>query len=206
MLIVFGNQKGGAGKTTLATLFANQLTLIKKREVIVLDMDYQKSLVSSYEKSKALENPELYEVIGADLEQFPALFEVLSSKENQDKIIIIDLPGKIDDDHLLPIMRNTDIFVVPFTYDEKTYEATMLFTLLAHHLKPDAKKFFIPNRIKANVKYTIKESCDTQLSEYGYVTDSISDRIDFQRVTTKDIPASLLDTLEKSFEPINKLI
>ena len=41
MVIIIGNQKGGAGKSTLTLLLANYLTQNKKCKVTVLDMDYQ---------------------------------------------------------------------------------------------------------------------------------------------------------------------
>lgn len=56
MLIIIGNQKGGAGKSTLTLLLANFLTMVKKRKVTVIDMDYQQSLAQKYEKGKVLEN------------------------------------------------------------------------------------------------------------------------------------------------------
>ncbi|MBB6240331.1 cellulose biosynthesis protein BcsQ [Pedobacter sp. AK013] len=55
MLIIIGNQKGGAGKSTLTLLLANFLTLVKKRKVTVIDMDYQQSLAQKYEKAKLAE-------------------------------------------------------------------------------------------------------------------------------------------------------
>lgn len=206
MLIVFGNQKGGAGKSTLATLFANQLSVIKRREVILLDMDYQKSILEKYNESKVLENPELYQVIGAELTDFPALYSVLSSEENAHQIVIIDLPGKIDDDNLLPILTKADIFVIPFAYEKMTYQSTLLFSLLVDKLNPKSHKIFVPNRIKSNVRLETKESIDSELEKFGVITEMIPDKIDFQRITTKDIPTSLLQIIETSFEPINKLI
>ena len=43
MIILFGNQKGGCGKTTNCIQFANYL-VEKGKEVLVLDLDFQRSL------------------------------------------------------------------------------------------------------------------------------------------------------------------
>jgi chromosome partitioning protein len=58
MVIIIGNQKGGAGKSTLTLLLANYLTLDKRCKVTVLDMDYQQSISQKFEKAKILENTE----------------------------------------------------------------------------------------------------------------------------------------------------
>ncbi|MGE8424221.1 MAG: AAA family ATPase, partial [Sphingobacterium siyangense] len=39
MVILIGNQKGGAGKSTLTLLLANYLTSVHEEKVTVLDMD-----------------------------------------------------------------------------------------------------------------------------------------------------------------------
>ena len=153
MVIVFGNQKGGAGKSTLAMLFANYLTLVKKQKAIILNMDYQRSILSRYEESKKLENPELYEVLDVEMDQFPAILDLL--KKHQEQTVIIDLPGKIDDDALVPVIRAADRFAIPFAYDKLTYQSTIIFTLIAAELNPDAKKVFIPNRLKTSVNYLL---------------------------------------------------
>lgn len=43
VIILFGNQKGGVGKSTLCALFANYL-LKKKKDVCIIDTDNQKTL------------------------------------------------------------------------------------------------------------------------------------------------------------------
>ena len=73
MIILIGNQKGGAGKSTLTLLLANFLTSQKNCNVTVLDMDYQQSLVEKFERAKLLENPEAYQVLAASLEKYAEL-------------------------------------------------------------------------------------------------------------------------------------
>ncbi len=58
MNIVFGNQKGGVGKSTLCIMLANYLTLVKKKQVLVIDMDFQKS-INEQRKFDLSKNPDL---------------------------------------------------------------------------------------------------------------------------------------------------
>ncbi|MEX2511676.1 MAG: ParA family protein [Cyclobacteriaceae bacterium] len=51
MIILFANQKGGVGKSTLSVLFSNYLTLAKNRPVKVYDMDFQRSLLNPFTKT-----------------------------------------------------------------------------------------------------------------------------------------------------------
>jgi chromosome partitioning protein len=202
MIIVFGNQKGGAGKSTLAILYANYLTLIKKEKCIVLDMDYQTTIYNRFQEDKILNNPELYEVLELSLDKFPQTIPYL--KEDETLNIIIDLPGKLDDEALLPILQNADVFVIPFCYDKATYEATTIFNIVSQSLNPNAKKFFVPNRIKGSVKYETLDSINDDFKKNGIVTAVISDSISFQRITTKEIPMNLLMIIEPVFETIIK--
>src|SRR3546814_16735819 len=103
MIIMIGNQKGVAGKSTLTLLMANYLVTVRKRSVTVLDLDYQQSLSSKAEKAKILENEPLYEVLSAVLEHFPSLLELL--KNDPRKIVLIALPGKMDEDALIPVFE-----------------------------------------------------------------------------------------------------
>lgn len=194
MVILIGNQKGGAGKSTLAMLCANYLSLVKKKMVTVLDMDYQKSLLSRFEDAKALENPEPYQVVDVDLDKFPMVYDLLLSEPEQH--IIIDLPGKIDDDNLIPVIEAADIIVIPFHYDKLTFQSTNLFAMIAERLNPEAKKVFIPNLIKTSVKYDLKTSVDDHFMQYGIITDHIPHKVALQRLTTRDLPSELLPIVE----------
>src|SRR4051794_3408781 len=103
MIILIGNQKGGAGKSTVTLLLANYLTQAKKREVTVVDFDYQQSIAQKYERAKLLENTEPYTVVAASLEHFPGMKNILCSSGGQ--IVLIDLPGKLDDDGLIAVFE-----------------------------------------------------------------------------------------------------
>ena len=67
MIILFGNQKGGCGKTTNCIQFANYL-VEKGKEVIVLDLDFQRSLSDRRKEDIATyDNEPKYEVIQTDI-------------------------------------------------------------------------------------------------------------------------------------------
>lgn len=197
MIITFGNQKGGAGKSTLAILCANWLSIIRKKKVVVLDMDYQQSIFAKYQESQKLENPQPYEVIPVSLDQFPALKDTLQS--DPDQIVIIDLPGKLDDDNLMPVIQAADVIVIPFKYERMTFESTVLFTMLAETLNPLASFLFIPNMIQRSVNYELKENVNVTLGGYGKVTPNIYQSVKYERILTKDLPTEKLDEIEAVF-------
>jgi len=200
MLIIIGNQKGGAGKSTLTLLLANFLTLVKKRKVTVIDMDYQQSLAQKYERAKLAETPEHYEIISAGLEHFPSMYAVLS--QSREHIVIIDLPGKLDDDGLIPVFSSADLVLCPFSYDEFSFDSTVLFSVVLKKINPSGHLVFIPNRVKGNVRYDTAAEVEEQLSKFGKITAPISDRVDFQRTDTAQTPLSLFPVIVPVFDQI----
>ncbi|HTI58973.1 ParA family protein [Mucilaginibacter sp.] len=200
MICLFGNQKGGVGKSTLTVLSGNYLSLAKDWPVTVIDMDYQQSISQKFEKAKVLENDEPYDVLPANLESFAPLIPVLT--KNKKEAVLIDLPGKLDDDGLIPVFKSADLVICPFAYDEFTFESTVLFTVVLKKVNPKVDVVFIPNRIKANVKFEIMSEVNEQLSKFGKITTAIPDRIDFQRITTFQTPLSLYGIITPVFEEI----
>ena len=198
MVILIGNQKGGAGKSTLCLLLAYYLSMLKKKKVTVLDMDYQASISGKFEKAKILENDPNYEVIPSDLKYFPALLELLN--QNREEFVLIDLPGKMDDDLLIPIINSAELIICPFNYDEFSVDSTVLFSLVCREINTLSPVVYVPNRIKTTVKYETREEVDKVLSRFGKIAPGISDRIDFQRVGTIHIPASLIPVFMPAME------
>ncbi len=201
MVISIANQKGGVGKTTLAILFSNYL----KRDLLVVDFDFQNSFYSTWEQEKEIfSNNPPYEVIKKDLSESNEVAKMVQDIEEQ--IVLFDLPGKMDDDNLIPIFKVTDILIVPFGYDKISVESTLFFSQLVTHINKNAKLFFIPNRIKNNVKYKTKDQVDELLRKYGSVTAIIKDKICLQRISTYSNNDEITAVVEKSFSEILKHI
>lgn len=200
MITIIGNQKGGVGKSTLAVLAANYITIARKSKASIIDMDYQQSISQKFDKAKILENEEPYEVVPATLESFPIVYNVLN--QHADHALLIDLPGKLDDDGLLPVFESADLVICPFAYDEFTYQSTVLFTVVLKKVNPRVEVVFVPNRIKANAKFEIMNEVNAQLQKLGKITTAIPDRVDFQRITTFHTPVSLIPVIYPVFEEI----
>jgi chromosome partitioning protein len=201
MIIVIANQKGGAGKSTIALLLANYLTMIRNHNnVTVLDMDYQQSLSSHAEKARILENEPLYEVVASELSLFPTLKGLIERQSGQ--LVLIDLPGKMDDDGLVPIFRAADVILTPFAYDEFSVDSTVLFALVVRKIKPESRLVFIPNRIRGTVRYDTRAEVEKTLSGFGEVTAPLGERVEFQRTTTVHLPLSVTPLILAVFDPI----
>lgn len=200
MIILFANQKGGVGKSTLSVLFSNYLSLAKNKPVKVYDMDFQRSLYNKAQAAEVIENTPLYPVEAAELSQFNAIQKKDTKEENQ--LNIIDLAGKMDDDDLVPVFQKSDLILCPFSYDEYSVSSTIEFSFVILKINPKAKIIFIPNRVRSSVKYETMKSVQEALKNFGVVTNSISERIDFQRITTYDIPANIIEVIEPVFESI----
>jgi len=202
MIILIGNQKGGAGKSTVTLLFANYLTQAKNKSVTIIDFDYQQSIAQKYERAKLLENTEPYTVVAASLEHFPGMKNIMCNDKAQ--IVLVDLPGKLDDDGLIAVFEAADLVICPFSYDEFSFESTILFSVVLRKINAQVPLVYVPNRVKANVKYETQEDVNGQLAKLGVVTSPLPDRIDFQRVTTFATPLAILPVVLSAFDSIYK--
>lgn len=200
MIFLFANQKGGVGKTTLCLQFANYMSQVKKQNVLVLDFDFQESISSLWEdEHNNHAEQQTYEVMKMDLEDYPNIIDKLIAF---DGYILVDLPGKMDDNDLVPIYQSTNIVFTPFSYDEYTFKSTYVFTQVLHKLNPGVKQYFIPNRLKGSVNYSIMSDVNTVLTEYGTIVPPITDRVSFQRTTTLSIHADILSQVSETFDYI----
>ena len=198
MKIVFGNQKGGVGKSTLCVMLANYLTLIKKKDVLVMDMDFQKSIDERRQEDNGLFKEAMpYEVLSIETTDYPHYAEQL---KNVDAIVMIDLPGKIDDESLVPILSDADYIICPFDYEKSVFTSTLTFARLLKHFDKDKQIFFVPNRVKQSIHYDIKNSVDFQLSKHGTVTKPITDRVTLKRINTFEINEEQKKVVEDVFD------
>lgn len=200
MIILFGNQKGGCGKTTNCIQFANYL-VEKGKEVLVLDLDFQRSLSDRRKEDlDTYDNEPKYEVIQTDISNVAKIIDDFTKLEQG--ILIIDLPGKIDDDSLGVILKAADIIVCPFKYDKFTMDSTGFFIQILQYLKVQAKIFFLPNNMRASVRYDTKEQIVTILKQVGIVTDEIPCSVAMERINTLVINNECINIVKKAYDCI----
>ncbi|MFD1771350.1 nucleotide-binding protein [Sphingobacterium suaedae] len=198
MIIVIGNQKGGAGTSTLALLLANYLAVERRRKVTVLDMAHHKAIRSKAEKAKILENEPLYEVLAVDACDCGNLMNNSISKD--ERIVLVDFPKRMDHNELVPVLSNAQAFLCPFSYDEATVDCTVLFALIVRKINLRAPLLFVPNRIKTSARYELKNDVDKSLRRLGAVVPAIPDRIDIHRVNTLGTPEDIRQLLNPIFD------
>lgn len=204
MIILLGNQKGGAGKSTITVLLSNYLTIKHKLKVTVVDMDDQRSVEDEYLDAQRLENKELYPVIGADLSHFMMMYNTIFSK-NQEEIIIIDMPGKLDDDNLKALFENGDLIICPFMYEKKVFKSTVLFSMVVRHINASIKMHYVPNRVRGTVVYNAKDAVHEKLKEFGNITSPIAEKEIFQKnLNTYSLEVKMYPDIIPAFEDIYK--
>jgi chromosome partitioning protein len=200
MIIVFGNQKGGCGKTTNCIQFANYLAE-NNMNIIVLDLDFQQSIADRRrEDLEMYDNKPRYEVIQASIEQVADIIEDFVTVN--DGHLIIDLPGKLDDNTLTAILQNADVIVCPFKYDKLTMDSTALFIKVVEYLKVKAKMFFLPNNMNKVIRYETKQQIIEILQGKGFVTKEIPARVAMERVNTLTISNEAVEIVKDVYDTI----
>jgi len=200
MIILFGNIKGGVGKSTLTIALANYLTQEHRRWVEVLDLDNKQTLVEIQQKTRILETVPLYRIHHKDLINNVQLLKEIQI--NEDKILLIDVPTYLSDDSLMNIIIAADLVICPFSYDQFTISSTLHFSLIISKLNPRAALLFVPNRIKTSSIIEMKKDIEKVLSNFGPTSVPINDKIDFHRITNLHTPVSLLPIIMPVFDSI----
>ena len=200
MKIVIANQKGGVGKSTTCVLLANYLALEKNEEVVIFDMDLQETVYSMWERDRELyENDPLYEVLKLDLEDYPKYAADLEALKGQTQVII-DMPGRLDDDSILSVLKDADLIICPMAYERSVFESSHVFARVARHLNADNKIVFLPTRVSKTIKYETKEKVREVMATFGGIAPEIAERVALQRIDTVSISTEAREVVQEAFD------
>lgn len=189
MIITFGTQKGGTGKTTLAIAFANYISTISERKINGFDFDYQKSFFQKWREDENSELTKLYDVkiVGDDGDESIADFESLISLKESDDINIFDLAGTLDDKYS-DLLIYSDFIVTPFEYSELSTKSTFEFIYVLSGIGSQAESVFIRSKYDKGYKYLNQEATDIELSKHGILLKSpVFKRNCLQNINTRSL-------------------
>lgn len=156
-VITVAQQKGGAGKTTLA---ANLAVAFQRggQDVALLDTDPQGSLGRWFMTRHAAGNPGMeFSTASA----WGVSYEIDKLRKSND-VILLDTPPKVDSD-LKPALRASDLVIVPVTASHVDLWATSDVLDLA--TREGAEVMVVLNRAKAGTRVTAE--VEAALAELG---------------------------------------
>lgn len=209
-IIVFANQKGGVGKSTLCILFANYLAY-KKKDVCIIDTDLQKTISMQRQKDEqvyeGVEAP--YEVQGFDVSDPQTMQELMDSARQVEGYVLFDSPGNVSEDGLVPMFAEADYIVCPYEYEDKTLDSTGVFVQVVNMLKSSntemkAEIFFVPNRIDSRIgtseETRMWKQTDEIFKKLGRVTPRVPSRATLKRINTYELLATQRDAVSETFD------
>lgn len=111
-VITIANQKGGCGKSTTTTFFANKLNEMGYK-INVIDADYQRTL-SRMREMELANNEEIDEKTLYPITYVPPnkVVDYLEEVEEKYDFIFCDVPGNITDKSVLGILSRSDVLIV----------------------------------------------------------------------------------------------
>lgn len=145
LYIAISTQKGGAGKTTLTAILASYFYYARKIDVAVVDSDYpqwsltqlrvrDKKLSEKSEKVKKIVHETWkargvgpYEIVSCAPEDALGYAELLVENDPDLKVIFIDLPGTINNAHVIDLLKKMDYIFCPMTTDPLVFETSLTF-------------------------------------------------------------------------------
>lgn len=212
MTIVFSNQKGGVGKSTLCVSLANYWAS-QGLQVHVYDVDVQKTLTIARQeelKNEPDRHP-LFEITSIEIVDFCRKIESISKEEG---LVLIDLPGSFGKE-TIQILQLVDLVIVPFQYENFCLDATGRFgtqldVLLERSPVAHYKSVYVPNRINTNIGRKSDKAYwkmwEDAIRESALLSPIIPERACMQRRSTLYINPEERQCLAPCFEYIDRLI
>ncbi len=214
-IITFANQKGGVGKSTLCTLFANYLHQMGI-PVWVIDCDGQSSMGQLRKKELQLRG------VASDSNEvpYPITIHSLANKEASDRflcqlrefdgVVLVDSPGNLKEQGLVSFFANSDYIISPFLFEKTTVFATGTFVLLINKIRGTlgkdmtTKLMFVPNRVDnrfgTDDEKGLWSSTKIKFGEFGDVTPEIGYRACMQRYSTMEMYRDQQAVVKEAFE------
>ena len=208
--IIFGNQKGGIGKTTLAVLTATGLSFPPfNKKILLIDNDNQKSVVRlrQYDEEN-YEEKAPYSII--DMTYKEIVKSIKDIDENYD-YVFIDTPGKLDaelppeEQEVTKVLMLTDYLFMPFKAGVLNLDATTDYVKILLKIQQLRKETNRPLTILGVVNFYKERSRINQelKEELKYLKENIG--LNFMKSSLKQYTAfEYLDTYKSLYSPNSK--
>ena len=128
LLISFANQKGGVGKSTLTSVYANYLSNKGDKSVVVCDCDdLQQTLVNKRERDKGngIDASDMYDILAIKSSDFEKQYTSLF-KGNVD-VCFLDLPGNLMQSGVIASYFHADVLIIPTSLSSDDIDSTLKF-------------------------------------------------------------------------------
>lgn len=213
-IIVFANQKGGVGKSTLCMMFANYLANCDE-PVAVIDADLQQTIFEQRqsELSATLLEDVPWDVVSVDTTVLSNVEKAMQMATTFPGTILVDVPGNISDDNLLPIYAAADYIISPITYHPNVVNSTKKFADIMEQIKNalgvSFKMWFVPNMIDDRKKLNLEElkhNTWIALHQHGDILTRINNRAWLERTSTLTLNTQQLGSVQFAFDRIIKEI
>lgn len=207
MIILIGGEKGGTGKTTLATNIT-ALRAKNRKDVLLIDTDKQ----GSSSEWVAIRDEEKHEPRIQSIQKFGRSL----SKDIQDLApryddLIIDAGGR-DNTELRASLIVADLLYIPIQpsqYDILTLERMDNLVYEAQTLNPKLKAFVVLNRASTNPSVKEAKEAESLLSEFENLVFSkitIQDRIVYRKTASEGLSTHEIKPVDKKAkDEINNL-
>ncbi|MBQ9636775.1 MAG: ParA family protein [Prevotella sp.] len=213
-IVVFANQKGGVGKSTLCILLADYLAYWKK-DVCIIDTDLQQSATLQREQDRQAFGEEPYSIQSFEVSDPKTMQMLMENAQSQDGFVLFDAPGTIKDDGLAPMLVYADYIICPYEYELKSLTSTCTFIQVINRLRQlnpqmKAQIFFVPNKVDARMGTREEleqwKQMDAEFAQSGIIAPPVGYRAQMKRVNTYNVPLPLKHAVYESFRFIVKSI
>lgn len=196
-IVVFANQKGGVGKTSLAISLAHWLTL-GNIPVLFVDADLQQSAATlRQEDSENFSTSEPWKIYPLDITSKEEVKSMLTKLKNLPGTVIIDSPGSLDNDNVKYIFNAADVIVIPIEYSRVAIDSTAKFAEVLKKMKDagflHGKVYYLPNKFDERSKKVDRSEIVNRLENIiGIVGTRVNERAAIKNeLTTYSFPSSV---------------
>lgn len=207
-VVLFGGEKGGTGKTTLATNMAAMLAL-QGKDVLLLDTDRQGT--SSF-WATVREETEIEPRIACVQKFGKGLASQVRDLADRYDEIVIDAGGRdsMELRYALGVCERAYIPIQPFQFDIWTLRQMDELVEMAHGLNETLQAFIVLNRVSTNPlvredKETLAFLREEQFQNLGFISTVLRDRIAYRKSARDGLSVTEWRQDKKAAEEINNL-
>ena len=192
-IILFANQKGGVGKTTICGLFSNYLSDTRNVSLLVIDADPQQTFASRRKDDSRRQKDIPYNVQSVTIKDPSSTRNIMLTLRGLAGTTIIDTPGSLTQEGMKELLANADYIVCPYHYDLNTIDSTRAFILAVLRLKQaypqiKAQFIFVCNKYDVRVgkgsELQAGKIVDEFFKKYGILAPRIGNYADLERYNT----------------------